>query len=385
RWVVFEGAPTDGSDRTSTIWLRDTSVFGAPDAELTPLRSEFVAGDSVRPAISGDGCVVAFVTEIAYDLFRDDDTGARWDVYRTVLPACEDGAADGGAAGGAGAGVDDTSDAAGGALTGTMELVSTQSSADGDTRALDRVDPNDAPALSQAGTVVAFTHQAHEGKDPLLAVTVADLAAPLGNPLRTALVAGTPLLPPNTTFRHLGQRQPGLSDDRRFVARLHQRHGVRRGGARPGAGQSAACSAGASRNVRVGPIRDRPCLAVTVVSALDELPAEWGAESPAISGNGQFVAFQSPSPELAGGAALPDCGGICPPQVYRHDQVGGARWSWSATRSPTPTSRRWQPTPVGAAHHLSTTAPRSVSSPGRRNLFLVSSRRAPARPTVTSS
>ncbi|MEZ5249813.1 MAG: hypothetical protein R2713_11550 [Ilumatobacteraceae bacterium] len=86
-----------------------------PHEELTPLRSEFVAGDSVRPAISGDGCVVAFVTEIAYDLFRDDDTGARWDVYRTVLPACEDGAADGGAAGGAGAGVDDTSDAAGGA------------------------------------------------------------------------------------------------------------------------------------------------------------------------------------------------------------------------------------------------------------------------------
>lgn len=316
RWVVFEGTPTDGSDRSSTIWLRDTSVFGAPDVELTPLRSEFVAGDSVRPAISGDGCVVAFVTEIAYDLFRDDDTGARWDVYRTVLPACDDGATDVGTAGAPGA-----PDGPGGALTGTMELVSTQSSADGDTRALDRVDPNDAPALSQAGTVVAFTHQAREGKDPLLAVTVADLAAPLGNPLRTALVAGTPLLPPNTTFRYLGQRQPDLSDDGRFVAFTSDATSV---DVVPDWGTGPVDGGFATSQVYVW---DRfatdPTLAVSVVSALDGQPAEWGAEQPAISGNGQFVAFQSPSPELADGARLPECGGVCPPQVYRHDQVEG--------------------------------------------------------------
>ena len=293
RWVVYQGEPTDGSGRSSTIWLRGSSQFGAEPVELSPRRDEVASGESVRPVISGDGCVVAFLTEMPYDLFRDDDTGARWDVYRVVLPECD-----------------------GGDL-GDLELVSTRSSADGDTSALDRVDPTDAPAISQAGTVISFTHQAREGKDPLLAVTVVDLGAPLGNPLRNSLVAGTPLEPPNTTFRYLGQRQSDLSDDGRFVVFT-----------------SDAVSSDPDAAWATGPVDggfatsqvyvwDRtqpdPDAAVGLVSGLDGTPAEWGAEAPAISGNGQFVAFTSVSPELAGDATLPPCGGVCAPQVYRVD------------------------------------------------------------------
>ncbi|MFN8024209.1 MAG: choice-of-anchor D domain-containing protein [Acidimicrobiales bacterium] len=293
RWVVYQGEPTDGSGRDSTIWLRDNSQFGADPIELSPRRDEVATGDSVRPVISGDGCVVAFITEMPYDLFRDDDTGARWDVYRVVLPQCD-----------------------GGDLT-DLELVSTQSSADGDTSALDRVDPADPPAVSQVGTVIAFTHQAREGKDPLLAVTVVDLGAPLGNPLRNSLVAGTPLEPPNTTFRYLGQRQADVSDDGRFVAFTSD--AVSSDPDAPWADGPVDGGFATSQVYVWDRTQTDPGAAVELVSAVDGAAAQWGAETPAISGNGQFVAFTSVSPELAGDAVLPACGGVCAPQVYRAD------------------------------------------------------------------
>lgn len=295
RWIVFEGEPRDGSDRTSTIWLRDNSQFGAPEIELTPLRDDVVPGASVRPAISGDGCVVAFVTEMPYDLFRDDDTGDRWDVYRVVLPHCDGGD------------------------PGELELVSTQSSADGDTSALDRVHPDEAPAISQSGSVVAFTHQARAGKDPLLAVTVVDLQVPLGNPLRSTLVGGTPLLDPNTTFRYVGQREPDVSDDGRFVAFTSD---ARSDEAVPEWGDGPVDGGFATSQVYVWDrTNPEPSEAVVLVSALDREPAQWGGSAPVISGNGQFVAFESVSPELAGEVRLPECAAGCPPQVYRFDQV----------------------------------------------------------------
>jgi hypothetical protein len=96
RWVVFEGLPVDdtvganGVPRTSTVYLRDRTP--GPDdpavVELTAASDDIRSGDSVRPVISGDGCAVVVVTELAYDLFRDDDAGSRWDVYRLVLPHC---------------------------------------------------------------------------------------------------------------------------------------------------------------------------------------------------------------------------------------------------------------------------------------------------------
>ena len=78
--------PTTTGARAS-IWLLDRST--GDDHRAHPVRSTGLrAGNSVRPAISADGCHVVVVTEIPYDLFRDDDTGARWDVYQLTLPAC---------------------------------------------------------------------------------------------------------------------------------------------------------------------------------------------------------------------------------------------------------------------------------------------------------
>ena len=296
RWIVYEGEPTDGSERTRTIWLRDASQFGAAEIELSPVRDDVVIGDSVRPTISGDGCVVAFVTEMAYDLFRDDDTGDRWDVYRVQLPGGE------------------------GALD-ELELVSTPSSADDDTRALDRVSPAEAPAVSQAGTVISFTHQAREGEDPLSAVTVVDLTVPLGDPLRSSLVMGTPLLEPNTTFRYAGQREPDVSDDGRFVVYTSDATSEQ---AVPEWGAGPIDGGFATSQVFVWDRNDpEPGEAVTKVSVVGGVPAVLGASSPVISGNGQYVAFESTSPDLAGDAELPECGTSCPPQVYRYDQVEG--------------------------------------------------------------
>ncbi len=294
RWIVYEGEPSDGSERSRTIWLRDASKFGAPELELSPTRDDVVLGDSVRPAISGDGCVVAFVTEMAYDLFRDDDTSDRWDVYRVQLPSCDGDLED-------------------------LELVSTQSSADDDTSALDRVIPDEAPAVSQAGSVIAFTHQARPGKDRLQAVTVVDLTEPIGDPLRSSLAMGTPLLAPNTTFRYLGQRQPDVSDDGRFVVFASDATSE---DAVPDWGTGDVDGEFATSQVFVWDRQNpEPGEAVTKVSVSSGVPSADGASAPVISGNGQYIAFESASADLAGDARLPECAQVCAPQVYRYDQV----------------------------------------------------------------
>ena len=64
----------------STVWLRDRSNGG--EIELTQPQPGARIGDSTFPVISGDGCYAAVLTEMPFDLFRDDDTGDRWDVYR---------------------------------------------------------------------------------------------------------------------------------------------------------------------------------------------------------------------------------------------------------------------------------------------------------------
>ncbi|MFM2072237.1 MAG: hypothetical protein RLZZ623_2500 [Actinomycetota bacterium] len=299
RMVVFEGLPTDGSERDRTIWLRDVSVFGSHDVELTVPVDGMRLGNSVRPTISGDGCVVAMVTEMAFDLFRDDDGGDRWDVYRQVLPAC-------------------------GGTLGDWELVSTQSSSDGDTRALDRVVPDEAPAMSRVGTVIAFSHRARS-KDDLLAVSVVDVSQVLGSDDRIHTVGGTPLLIPNTTFRYVGQREPDVSADGRFVTYT-----------------SDAISDATSPQWADGPVPGEFATSqvyvwdrfvdqfgglsspVTLVSKINGLPAADGGHAPVISGDGRFIAFESASADLAGNATLPECGSVCATQVFRSDTATGA-------------------------------------------------------------
>jgi Tol biopolymer transport system component len=303
RYMVFEGRPTDGSERRRTIWFRDagaTTLDGqpAPDIELTVPADGVRIGESVRPSISGDGCVVAVVTEMAFDLFRDDNSGNRFDVYSMTMPQCE-----------------------GGALN-DWQLVSSQTSADGDTRALDRVVNDEAPAVNQSGTVIAFTHQARSNKDTVLGISVVDLTKPLGTEGRTAQVAGTPLLSPNTTFLYSGLRQPDVSNDGRFVTYTSD---AISSDVVPDWGVAAAGGQYATSQVYLWDRQQMdPATAVKLVSATVSGPAAAGAQSPVISGNGQYVAFESASADLAGDATLPECGAVCATQIYRFDQATSA-------------------------------------------------------------
>jgi len=302
RWVVYEGEPDDGSERTRTIWLQDRATPDAPPVELTPPPADARAGNSVRPAISGDGCVVAAVTEVAFDLFRDDDTGDRWDVYRLVLPHC--------------AGAD-----------GNWDLVSSTFDVGSELSAIDRASPQDPPAVSDTGAVIAYTFEVPDGRGPsgpdevpLLAVSVVDLSVAVGDFGRLTTVAGTPAAAPDTTFRYRGQREPALSGDGRFVAFTSD---ARSEAEPPVWGDGPTAGGFATSQVFLWD-REQPDPAadVTLVSAApDGTPAATGASAGAVSGDGRFVVYESTSADLAPGAVLPPCATTCPPQVHRFDQA----------------------------------------------------------------
>ena len=106
RLVVYAGPPAVDDGRASTVWLLDRRT--GTTTEITTPMADVRLGSSVHPTISADGCRVAVatemlalgglpqepapalavVTEMPYDLFRDDDLGSRWDVYSRLLPAC---------------------------------------------------------------------------------------------------------------------------------------------------------------------------------------------------------------------------------------------------------------------------------------------------------
>lgn len=203
-WVVYDGPPTDESGRASTVWMRNTSAAETPEVfddapvELTQMADGVRPGESVHPSISGDGCYAVVVTEIAYDFFRDDDEDQRWDIYRLRLPHCQ-------------------------GEPGDWELVSTDATPGAENSALDRATPTEAAAVSETGAVIAFTQQAQQGQaqpgnDPLVSISVVDLTVPVGEPGRVATAAGTPTAVPDTTFAHVGQHEPSISADGRFVA-----------------------------------------------------------------------------------------------------------------------------------------------------------------------
>ena len=82
RWVVFAGLVGDRQSVFRTDRQTNTTV------EMSPVPPGVRAGNTIHPRLSADGCVIAAVTEIPFDLFRDDDRDDRWDVYRLVVPEC---------------------------------------------------------------------------------------------------------------------------------------------------------------------------------------------------------------------------------------------------------------------------------------------------------
>ncbi len=257
RLVVFVAAGGDG--RARSVYLRDRELGSL--VELTEPAPGMRTGSSTAPAISADGCVVAVVTEIPFDLFRDDDRGERWDVYRMTLPAC------------------------GGAL-GEWELVS-----GGPDGALDRADPSSPPSLSASGQVLAFVLDDPSNGPVPHSVWVADMTVPLGEGGRLVASPGLPAGAPGGAYAYTGQVEPALSGDGRTLV--------------------------FTTDATVGP-DGRPAWAdgwvaggraVTQVvlweRGSDRLPQPvsvalgGAADQPAISGDGRVVAYRS----LAGGIA----------------------------------------------------------------------------------
>ncbi len=331
RWVVYAGIreltavdlTVDDADDTSvqqdTIWLKDRENDVLID--LTPSSASLRVGRTVWPVISGDGCTLTVITELALDLFRDDDLGNRWDAYRLLLPHCD-------------------------GEPGDWELVSaSHGSSNGsgfDVTAADNVSPLYPPAVSADGNRVAYSHQF----DPLLAdvlgVTVVDLTIAIGEAGRSLAVAGTPAAAPDSTFRFRGQREPTISADGNVLAFTSA---AISDASVPEWGTGLIEGGFAVSNVYVWdrtppepdpvldpaldpavPVEPSPNADAGTITAISTVGSgvTGDATSPALSGNGRFVAFVSTARNLIPGATLPPCADVCLPQVYLFDRTGNS-------------------------------------------------------------
>lgn len=296
RYIAYQGPPSEeqiaaGDTRASTTFLIDRETQLA--AELTPIPEGLRPGDSINPVLSGDGCNIVVVTELALDVFRDDDTEARWDVYRRRLEHC-------------------------GGTPGAWELVSTAS--DGSALARDDVSTVDPPAVSRAGTLIAYTHPTDHllGDQELTSITLVDLQQAIVSPDRSRLVAGTPVASPQTQFVHAGLDQPAISGDGRFIA---YRSDAASTEAVPEWGSGQVAGGPATRQVFVWDRSEPdPFSAVHLVSArTDGEPTIAGASQPAISRDGRVIAFVSADVGLVPAVFAP-CTENCPAQILRVDR-----------------------------------------------------------------
>ncbi len=184
RWVVFEGTVQG----RRSVFRTDRQERVTVELSLVPAGVR--SGDTIRPTVSADGCVVAAITEIPYDLFRDDDHGERRDVYRLVVPEC------------------------GGQPNG-WQLVSL-SERTGVAR--DDVFVDSSPALSGVGALVAYVHQASNAPEGVATISLVDMTVPLGEPGSVQQVAGMPTESPGGAFLYHGARHPVLSQNGRHLA-----------------------------------------------------------------------------------------------------------------------------------------------------------------------
>ena len=193
-YVAPSAVMGDDAGAPDSVWLLDRST-GTRTVLTTPIDGTR-PGASVQPVLSGDGCTVVVVTENAYDQFRDDDHGDRWDVYRTVLPGC-----------------------AGAFEPGEWELVSSTSGPD--PFAIDLVDPSARPAVNDSGELVVYTRRLAAGDGVVstwTALDLVDLTVTMGEPGRVLAVPGLPAAGPSVSGTFVGQRDPAVSSDGRYVA-----------------------------------------------------------------------------------------------------------------------------------------------------------------------
>lgn len=286
RIVAYVGPTAD--ERERTVYLRDRQLNVL--LELTAPQGVVRPGDSDHPVVSADGCTVTVITEMAYDLFRDDDRFDRWDVYRTTLPHC-------------------------GGTWGDWELVSA-----GPRGAIDGVDPTQRPSVSASGQVVAFVVPDDRAAPTYGRITVVDLTVPLGELGRSVTVPGLPSRTPTGPFRYIGHGQPSLSGDGAVLALTTD--------AVPGTDGAAVWSTGDEPG---GPARTQvaiwrraePTAVPRLVSATAS--GQGRADQPALSADGWWLAFRSSAPDLVDDVVLPPCSdsGCAVDQVYVSNLADG--------------------------------------------------------------
>lgn len=283
RWVVFTGVV---GERRSAF---RTDVDANATVELSVVPDAARQGDTIHARISADGCVVVAITEIPYDLFRDDDRDERWDVYRLVVPEC------------------------GGQPNGWQLVSAVRSSG----TARDDVFTGSAPALSGSGSLIAFTHQATRAPEGVATISLVDITVPLDAPGRELEIAGTPAEAPNRTFLYQGFRDPVLSQNGRHLAFVAD---ATASDPLPGWADGPVPGELATSQVYVWDrFADDQRRAVRLVSGRDGTPSEAGAGEPAMSEDGRVIVFTSDDRTLVT-AGLPRCTPGCPSQIYRFDR-----------------------------------------------------------------
>ncbi len=338
RRVAYVAPSTDGSPQS--VWLLDRS--SGARTELTPRTDGVRPGRSVHPVVSDDGCSIVVVTELALDLFRDDDRGDRWDVYRTVVPECP-----------------------GGFEPGEWELVS--SVGEGAASASDMVEPDDRPSVDASGNIVAYTRRPGTPDDPIRpewrVVEIADLTVPLGEPGRVTSAPAIPEAAPNLAATYVGQRQPVLSATGRqlaFTTDIEVTVAETETAAVFTGVWTARVLDGAAVTQVVrwdrAPGSDDDGELLRVVSVLpDGTPATTSSSQPTIDADGDTIAFASAAPGLVSTSA----GGVAP--------TGGVAQIYRATISETVELRLVSAGPDGPADRA--TAHPSIDASGRLVAF----------------
>lgn len=283
RWVVFTG----NAEGRSTVFRTDLELNTT--TELSPVPPSVRAGDTIRARLSADGCVVVAITEIPFDLFRDDDRDERWDVYRLLVPEC-------------------------GGQPNSWELISLSQRSG---TAIDGVFTDAAPAMNGSGSQIGYVHQAASSPDGVGTITIVDVTVPVNAPGRESNVAGTPTEAPNRAYLYRGFTQPVLSQNGRHLAFVAD---ATASDALPGWADGPVPGGEARTQVYVW---DRLAAdqrrAVRLVSGRNGVASAAGAESPAMSEDGRVIVFTSRDRTLVS-AALPSCIPNCPTQVYRFDR-----------------------------------------------------------------
>lgn len=283
RWVVFTGRVGERTSVFRTDLELDTTT------EISPVPATVRGGDTIHPRISPDGCVVVAITEIPFDLFRDDDRDDRWDVYRLLVPEC-------------------------GGQPNSWELVSLSTRTG---TAIDGVFTDSAPALNGSGSQIAYVHQAPGSSDGVGTITIVDVSVPTNAPGRESTVAGVPVEAPNSAYAYAGFRRPVLSQNGRHLAFVADATASE---ALPGWADGPVPGEQATSQVYVW---DRLAAdqrrAVHLVSGRNGVASVAGADSPVMSEDGRVIVFTSRDRTLVS-AALPACIPDCPIQIYRYDR-----------------------------------------------------------------